>query len=415
MRVAASNGDKTLRCLADACKSERPEGLWWSVDGKEVTFLVRNGPRHTLSSLYAWTPGDADVRTILRTDDMFYDCELSVGHLICGHESWTSPRKIVSVDLLSGEISTIVNMNPDFKNFSFTKVEKVFGEDDYGNPAHAHLVYPKDYIKGQRYPLVIVQYRSRGFLRGGTGDEHPIHVLAQNGFAVLSFDSPEGDYFTKSADMLENQIAYLKYVMIERGPATAIENMVDALDKRGIIDPTRIGITGLSHGAITVDTALLSRNYAAASTAYSYMAPPNLNRPSSSYWGQAMDGAFGGTPFSTAGFETRAKHSVGLNAHKVDTPYLIQVADREYYMTIQNYNALKNAGKPVEMYVFSDEYHVKWQPAHRYAVYQRNMDWFNFWLRDVEGDDPDKMEQYKRWRQIRERHHANLKEVILDR
>ncbi len=144
--------------------------------------------------------------------------------------------------------------------------------------------------------MVIVQYRSRGFLRGGTGDEHPIHVLAQNGFAVLSYDTSDGDYMAKEGDPFELQIAYTKDLVADHGSATAIEHMVDALVARGLVDPNRVGITGLSHGATTLDTALLDRNYAAASAAYSVMAPPNFDVSSSSFWGKSMDGAFGARP-----------------------------------------------------------------------------------------------------------------------
>src|SRR3546814_15186802 len=37
--------------------------------------------------------------------------------------------------------------------------------------------------------MVVVQYRTRGFLRGGTGDEVPIQTLADQGFLVLSVDN----------------------------------------------------------------------------------------------------------------------------------------------------------------------------------------------------------------------------------
>lgn len=409
MRVAASVGNKIFRCPADACLSTRPEKLWWHADGAEVIFLVRNGPRETLTSLYGWTPGDNHVRTILSSDDTLQHCSMARDRLICGHESWTSPLKIVSVDLHDGTITTIADMNPEFRNFSFTKVEKILGKDAYGNPAHAHLVYPKGYEEGRRYPLVIVQYRSRGFLRGGVGDEVPIHVLAQNGFAVLSFDTPEGDYYTRTPDPLEMQIKYLKYVVIERGPATAIERMVDKLVSRGIVDPALVAITGLSHGASTLDSALLGRNYAAAITAgTSISAPPNTKVSASSFWGKSMDGAFGGSPFSKTGFETRAKYSVGVQAFGIDTPVLFQVADREYYNVLQNYQALRDAGKPVEMFIYPDEYHVKWQPAHRSRVYIRNINWLNFWLRDTEDEDPAKAAQYERWRSLKAQHQANL-------
>lgn len=414
--LVVSGVDETFRCSAKACRSTRPIRLWWSASGEEVIFLVRNGYHNSLTSLYSWVPGETEVRTILSNDNVLYNCDIADDQLICGHESWTSPRKIVSIDLDNGEIATIADMNPEFQNFTFTKIEKVLGEDAYGNPAHAHLVYPKDYQEGQRYPLIIVQYRSRGFLRGGVGDEHPIHVLAQNGFAVLSFDMPhQEDDYAKNSDMLNLRISNFRYHMVDGGPATAIERMLEELDKRGVIDSTRVGITGLSAGAMTVDTAMLRRNYAAASAAYSMTAPPNFDLPASSDLSMVMDGAYGGAPFSEIGFDTRVMHSVGMNANRIDTPLLIQVADREYQWTRQNYHALKAAGKPVEMYIFPNEYHVKWQPAHRYTVYTRNIDWFKFWLMGEEDDDPAKRMQYQRWQSLREQHYANLQTLFSER
>src|SRR3546814_10333253 len=53
------------------------------------------------------------------------------------------------------------------------------------------------------------------------------------------------------------------------------------------------------------------------------------------------------------------------------------------------------------MYVFPGELHNKWQPAHRLAVYTRNIDWFDFWLRGYVDPDPSKSEQYERWRALR--------------
>ena len=402
MRVAVSLGDQIVRCSLDECKSNNPSNIWWNSNGTQVLFLVRNGHNNTLTSLYSWTPDANTIEEVFSTDDMLYDCTKSDARLLCGHESWTSPRKIVAIDLASGQITTITDPNPEFQDFEFTKVEKILSTDALGNETHAHLVYPRDYTVAKRYPLVIVQYRSRGFLRGGTGDEHPIHVLAQYGFAVLSSDTPDDDYETMEGDSLALQTAYLRYLIIDRGPTTAIERIVDSLYKRGIIDSSRVGITGLSQGTITLESAILTRDYAAASASYSLSPSPVFEQPSTSFWGKAVNSTFGGTPYSQEGLKNRKKFSINWNAHRINTPFLIQVADREYHYAVQNYNALLDAKKPVEMHVFDNEYHVKWQPAHRLSVYNRNLDWFNFWLRGVEDGSPGKIKQYERWRTLRD-------------
>jgi hypothetical protein len=46
--------------------------------------------------------------------------------------------------------------------------------------------------------------------------------------------------------------------------------------------------------------------------------------------------------------------------------------------------------------------HVRNQPRHRLEIYDRNLDWFRFWLKDEEDPDPRKAEQYRRWNQLRD-------------
>ena len=53
------------------------------------------------------------------------------------------------------------------------------------------------------------------------------------------------------------------------------------------------------------------------------------------------------------------------------------------------------------MVIFGNEGHIKNQPQHRYEIYQRNVDWFDFWLLDKEDPDPAKADQYKRWRKLK--------------
>src|SRR3546814_14599807 len=75
------------------------------------------------------------------------------------------------------------------------RAQRIMLKSSVGIQAFGDLVYPADYSAGQRYPLIVAQYESRGLLRGGTGDEFPIQAFASNGCAVLSMQStaPVGD------------------------------------------------------------------------------------------------------------------------------------------------------------------------------------------------------------------------------
>ena len=91
------------------------------------------------------------------------------------------------------------------------------------------------------------------------------------------------------------------------------------------------------------------------------------------------------------------KASPALNAHRIHTPLLINAAEAEYIADMQLVITLRELKKPVEMFISPNEQHLKNQPKHRYEIYERNVDWFNFWLQNKEDPHPAKIEQYKRW------------------
>ena len=62
-------------------------------------------------------------------------------------------------------------------------------------------------------------------------------------------------------------------------------------------------------------------------------------------------------------------------------PVLMQLADREYLMALPSFTALRQANRPAALYVYPDEHHSRWHPAHRLASYRRSLAWFDFWLR----------------------------------
>jgi hypothetical protein len=55
-----------------------------------------------------------------------------------------------------------------------------------------------------------------------------------------------------------------------------------------------------------------------------------------------------------------------------------------------------------DLYVFPNEPHQKFQPKHKLAAYERNLDWFRFWLQGYEDPNPIKKQQYAHWREMRD-------------
>ena len=401
--ILKKDGEK-IRCSASQCRG-RLESLMWSEDNRELYFFRQEGVNYTRRSLYAWEPGDTTVTQLMSTDDLITNCARSRNRYVCLHESTTTHRKIVRIQPRKAEIETIFDPNPHFKALRLPQVEKLEWKEASGADAAGHLVYPIGYREGERYPLVIVQYRSRGFLRGGVGDEYPIYPLSSEGFFVLSFDRPENHQaIEKIGDPWELERLSWGQGFWERESAlSALEVVIDSLVERGLIDQRRVGITGLSDGAETAWYAMIhSDKFAAAAVSDGGWSPSWYYLINSELRQNYFDRAAELPPPGSGNLERWRRISPEFHADKINTPILVQVADHELVQSVAGIGALQDAGQPVEAYVFPNEYHVKWQPKHKLAVYNRTIDWFNFWLRDVEDPNAEKVRQYARWRKMKE-------------
>ncbi len=403
LKLLASLADgKTVSCSSVDCNGAVAD-LWWDRDGQSLLILKREGWRNGETGLFRWRIGAKAPQRILHSADQFNACLPAAGSLICAVENSVMPRRIVSIDLHSGKQRLIFDPNPEFQTIRLGHVERLKWVNGIGMPAYGDLVLPPDYKPGTRLPMVITQYRSRGFLRGGTGDEYPIHAFAARGFAVLSLDGL--DPFGANSPDIHNweqlSAAGIKDWSERKSLHSSMMTGVRMVIDRGIADPRRIGITGLSDGATQTRYALVnSRLFAAA--AISSCCTDTRAMMIAGGIGFADEMHKLGYPRSiTEPIDFWAPISMTLAARRMDRPILMQLADEELNLGLETFTALREAGQPVDMYVFPGEHHIKWQPIHKQAVYNRNLDWFSFWLQGKVDPDPVKAEQYRRWQDMR--------------
>ena len=398
-------------CQAAACIGQRLQDLWWSDNEGEIILIARDGHSHGTQSLYGFNTTTGDVRTIFKTRDVLSKCDLAYPKLICLRDGWTQPQYVVSIDLTSAETETLFDPNPHLQNIPFTRVRELELSDKFGNDAIGHLVYPADYDSSVRYPLVIVQYRSRGFLRGGVGDEYPVHALAAEGFFVLSFERPDDMSirrrfnYANPDDMLAGEILEWDGFYEKERALSTLVSVVDQLVLEGVVDADRVAITGLSDGAETVQYALLNSNKFAVAIASDLIWNPFIYYLVDEVFRNHLEAVIG---VPNAGDKKWEKISLGMSAEAIRAPLLVNVADSELLYSVFNLVSLRDAGAPLDAYVFPNEYHIKSRPMHRYNIYRRNIQWLKFWLQDEEADDPIDPEQYVRWRKLREMRDAKL-------
>ncbi len=367
--------------------------LWWSKDGSEIYF-EQAGPPQT--GLYAISMSGGPIREVSKSEDLLFAFSFNRDQSVatCIRTNPTVPQQIAILDFETGAPRTLVDVNPEFQNIVLSPATRLEWKNKYGVATHGHLVKPLNYVPGKRYPLIVTTYASGGFLRGAAGDEYPIQVFAANGFAVLDFNEPPR-VIVQDGD-------FNKTKMIWDSPMESLAAAMKLLNEIGIIQTDKKGLSGLSFGAeITAYTISHSNLFEVAATSQGGSRDPHFYDLAENGWHKRLASwGLGGRPQGEAAARWR-EISASLNAERIKSPLLIQVSDSEVLSSLMFYNSLKELNKPVEMIVYADEMHVKNQPKHRYEIYQRNLDWFMFWLQGKENADSDKR-QYERWRAMRE-------------
>ena len=386
-------------CNAAACRGAiKP---WWMPGRRHVRFFRWEGWSAASTAIYDWDLVSGKVRRLKLTDDVLSSCTPSGKDLICLVDSSLEPRRLVRLDPASGRRETLFDPNPEFARLTLGKPERLHWRNAFGIDTIADLVMPVGYRKGHRYPLVVVQYDTRGFLRGGTDDEYPIQAFANRGYAVLSFRRPAFPSEKRGAKNYEEAGRLdLEHFADRRSVQSSLEAGVRLAIKGGIADPKRIGITGLSDGSSTVEWALIhSSIFSAAATSSCCWDSTGIASAGPSAARHFLDEGYPGVLRRDDPFWKEV--SLSDNARRISTPILINASEEEFSDALLTFTALREAGVPVDLFEYPGEYHSKWQPAHRLAVYRRSLDWFDYWLRDIRSDAPDRQDELKEWDRLK--------------
>ena len=370
---------------------------WWSADSSRVYFAQNLGDGRP-DKLMSVPAEGGTPKQVFSSSDSLYSCSPDKGFqfMACASENKSTPSQIDLIDLTTGTVRTLVDLNPEFANLELGSITRLEGVNRYGDRWWAHLVMPLNYELGKRYPLIVTTYRTHEFLRGASGDENPIHVYAAHGFAVLSFDMGRRDYDNKSGD-------FQRFLSWYESEDASIEMAINEAAKMGVADTRKVGLSGYSRGTEIVSYAIThTKLFRAVSGAAGDYSPYSYYMTSKSVQDSVFsrDG-LGGWPEGKSNANWR-RLAPELNADRIDVPVLNNDPDSEFLQDLALYTSLRDLGKPVELFIYPNELHHVNQPKHRYQIYERNLDWFRFWLKSEESLDPAKREQYQRWRRLRQ-------------
>ena len=315
--------------------------------------------------------------------------------IVCTRESSVHPPDIAVLDRLHSKLTTVVVLNPEFVSLQLSEPERIAGVNQYGEDWFGHVVKPLGYEAGKKYPLIVTTYRSGDyFLLGASGNENPIQIYASHGFVVLSFDIGR---FRK-----RREHDFADRLLDWASPTESIAQAIALLTRQGLVDPARIGVTGFSHGAEIVEYAISHTTlFCAAVLSGPAARDPYFYYMAGAEWQDTFKKwGLGGWPEGAPGANWKTL-AASLNANRIETALLVNASDSEYIADLSLIISLAQLKKPVDFYIYAHELHVKNGPRHRREIYDRNVDWFRFWLTGEEDPTLEKAKQYEYWRTLR--------------
>lgn len=392
--LAVRGSDPNRVVVCGPCRALTIEGVVWR-SRDEIIFTARRKDLGFAQALYSWRVSTDELREIVASDGLLGGDRTGLGSTcavysdlaVCVTASALIPPRLERIDLESGERRILADPNERLGQASRAIAsEFLTWKDAQGREFTGHLLLPANRREGERLPLFVTYYICPGYLRGGHGDEWPLQPMAASGIAALCINGrlPAGPGRDAAADYAAG--------------TAGVEAAVDLLADRGIIDRSRVGMGALSFGTeVTMWTAGHTDLLAAASVANPSVTPMWywLNAARRGFAENAMVQWRLGPPGETP--ERWAELSPIHFVDRIKAPLLMQLPESEYRPALDYFGQMKRAGQPVEFWVFPHETHAKYLPRHKVAAYERNLDWFRFWLQDYVDPDPLKSDQYRRW------------------
>lgn len=308
-------------------------------------------------------------------------------------EDLNTPPQIVAVDAITQRKKTVLNLNPQFADLLFGRVEAIEWRDPAGMVVKGGLYLPPDYAPGRRYPLVI---QTHGFdphafwIDGPWSTAFAAQPLANRGIVVLQIND--------SFESLRDTPQEAERVM------SAYESAIDFLDKQGIIDRGHVGIIGFSRTCLYVKYTLThSRQPFEAAIAsdgfdggyFEYVAVIPLAK-------SEMESVTGAAPFG-AGLAVWLRNSPGFLLDRVRTPIQLHAnAPASLLEQWEWFAGLRRLRKPVDLVYLPGGIHILMKPRERLVSEGQSVDWLCFWLKGEEDPSPEKIGQYLRWRVLRD-------------
>jgi dipeptidyl aminopeptidase/acylaminoacyl peptidase len=289
----------------------------------------------------------------------------------------SNPSELYYMAFPTDSPKRLTDFNHQIAELQLGKMEGFDWQGSDGFREDGLLIYPPDFSKDKKYPLVLM-------VHGGPQDASTIgfddlaQLMAARGYIVF-----EPNY--RGSDNLGNAYQRAIYHDTGDGPGRDVMAGVDAIKKLGFVDESKIAVTGWSYGGYM--TTWLIGHYHIWKTAIAGASVADWNEEYnlSDMGGWYTRQFFKVSPWVGGNITDYVAQSPIAYATQIKTPTLIMSDTGDTRVPIsqsyQLYRALKDNGVPVKFVAYPVPGHFPDDPVRYRDVYRRWLDWLDQYLK----------------------------------
>lgn len=280
------------------------------------------------------------------------------------------PQEVYHMASVGGAPRRLTDVNASIAALTLGRVKTVEWDGPDGFRENGVVTYPPGYTEGRQYPLVL--YIHGGPMGTSTEGWDPFaQLLAAQDWIVF-----RPNYRGSSNMGDEFQSAVINDA--GEGPGRDVMAGVEALKDLGIVDESRMAVSGWSYGGYM--TVWLTAHYDGWRAAMAGAAVTDwfdwYNLADYNVWAGY---GLGGSPWLNDNAENYWRQSPIAYAHQITTPTLILSTTGDPRVTVTQsyklYHALKDNGVPVKFVAYPVGGHFPPDPVHQRDLYRRWVDW----------------------------------------
>jgi dipeptidyl aminopeptidase/acylaminoacyl peptidase len=349
-----------------------PQGDWLLVGGNVDTTVGL----WRLTTAGAVTP--VNLGNIMPTNSYWLEVDIaSNGSIAFVGQTKTDPFELY---LLPGGSSdaplALTQVNAGLADLTLARSETIRWKGPGGRTLNGVITYPVNYTAGHAYPLVLYVHGGPNSASRERFNLMP-QILASHDWVVF-----EPNY--RGSDNQGNAFFAAIYKDAGQGPGEDVMSGVAYLKSRGLIDPTRMAVTGWSYGGFM--TTWLAGHYpvwkaaVAGAPVTDWVEMYDLSDGNVTQWA-----ATGASPYVGDGMAINRRQSPSSAVTKITAPTLVMCDTGDFRVPIPQsfglYRALKDNHVTTEFYAIPTGGHFPGDPVMQMDVDERWVDWVVTYLK----------------------------------